>query len=115
MTSGASSRSATEDAPDVMGALLDDHDVGRVFEVGHRLEEGRDVQCDVLGSRLREPAPTTQEKNREDVVCSLCHADDVRSQGVRPKARAALGDRLEYVQRARGLVVRRSRWLLSLL
>ena len=85
----------------------------RVFEVGHRLEEGRDVQCDVLRSRLREPTPTAEEKDREDVVCSLRHADDVRSHGVRPKARAALSDRLEYVQRTRGLRVRLSGWLLS--
>src|SRR5437899_12062600 len=89
--------------------------MGRVFEVGHPLEEGRDVQCDVLRSRRREPTPTAEEKDRENVVCSLCHADDVRSHGVRPKARAALGDRLKYLQRARGLGVRLSGWLLSLL
>src|SRR5437899_2984297 len=87
--------------------------MGRVFEVGHPLEEGRDVQCDVLRSRRREPTPTAEQKDREDVVCSLCHADDVRSHGVRPKARAALSDRLEYVQRTRGLRVRLSGWLLS--
>src|SRR3989441_8170472 len=88
--------------------------MGRVFEVGHLLEEGRDVQCDVLRSRLREPTPTAEEKDREDVVCSLRQADDVRPHGVGPKARAALSDRLEYLQRARGLRVRGSppRWLL---
>ncbi len=78
----------------------------RPLQIRNRLEEGRDVERQVVGRA--EPAERREPEHREHVVDVTGHRDDVRAEGVRAVGAQAFGDRPEDLERPRRARARRA-------
>ena len=69
-----------------------------VLQVVNRFKKWRDIQG-YFTALVVQFTPLGQQHHRENIVCSLCHADDIRTDRLRSVFPATKGDCLKYGDR----------------